>query len=327
MRIIHLRSHGWRFYRNWLIMVGTLAAVVLVAMVTWQANWPWHVYLLGSIPVYLLASTVLTAYRLTHPPINPQYHGTTPADVDLPFETVEFPGRDRLRLSGWYVPGSKRSAVVLVHGFGSRAIHMIYHATAVAIHGHGVLLFDLRAHGNSEGDTCTKGWREPQDLLGAVDYMQSRGDVDPDKIAVLGLSLGANTALQAAALADSIRAVIAEGPGPLVLADHGRPDNLLRLLFFPFNWLSYALLSLMNGTRPPAGILATIGQIAPRPILLISTGRGQERRWTQRCYQAAAEPKELWEITKARHGGGYFARPDEYTARLGAFLAAALENE
>ena len=51
---------------------------------------------------------------------------------------------------------------------------MLYHASAMAVYNYGVLMFDLRAHGSSDGDTSTAGWREVNDLLGAVDYLRSR---------------------------------------------------------------------------------------------------------------------------------------------------------
>jgi dipeptidyl aminopeptidase/acylaminoacyl peptidase len=160
----------------------------------------------------------------------------TPADAGLEYEAVEFRSRDDLTLFGWYLRGAKRAAVILVHGHGSKGIVMIYHASAMVAKGYTVLMFDLRAHGSSEGDVCTSGWLESSDLLGALDYLRSRDDVDGDKIGVLGLSLGGQVALRAAAQDESIRAVVAEDPNPAVLGDLGdKPTSLLAWIRYPRN--------------------------------------------------------------------------------------------
>ncbi len=319
MKAVRLRERSWRYYRNWLILVFMLGALVVGAL--WS---PWHVIVIWVLPAYFVGSAIFYAYRFTHPGVYPVARNLTPAQADLAYEIVEFPSRDGLQLFGWFVPGRNRAVIVLVHGFGSQGISMIYHANALAAYGYGSLMFDLRAHGSSEGDTCTWGWREINDLLGAVDYLQSRDDVDADKIGVLGISLGGQIALRAAAESTAIHGVVAEGPSVATLADHGgQPTTLRRWINYPINWLNYAMLSFMNGVRPPPGVLATIGRIAPRPLLLISTGRGGEQRVTRLFYQAAAEPKELWEISEGKHAGGYFARPEAYAEKIARLFETA----
>lgn len=320
MKRYRIRRRTWRFFRNWIVLM-LMWAGLIVAL--WMS--PVHLIPLWALPAYLIGSSIFYAYRLTHPRVLLAMLKVTPADADLAYEKVDFPSRDGLNLFGWYVPGQHRAAVIMVHGFGSRGISMIYHATALASRGYGVLLFDLRAHGSSEGDTCTGGWRETQDLLGAIDYLRSRGDVDPDRIGALGVSLGAQIVLLTAAQSDAIRGMVAEGPGPAVLADHGgRPAKLLRWLNYPSNWLYYAVRSFMSGEKPPSGILAGVAGIAPRPILLISTGRGKEQYFTRMIYDAASEPKELYELPEAPHSGAFFARPEEYSERIAALFDQAL---
>jgi hypothetical protein len=73
--------------------------------------------------------------------------------------------------------------------------------------------------------------------------------------------------------------------------------------------------------------LATIGEIALRPILLISTGTGTEQRWVRQIYAAASGPKALWEIPRARHGEGLFLQPEIYRRKLTEFFDQALGVE
>jgi hypothetical protein len=64
--------------------------------------------------------------------------------------------------------------------------------------------------------------------------------------------------------------------------------------------------------------------IAPRPLLLISTGRREEQRLVRRFYEAAGEPKSLWEIPDADLAGGWRARPEEYAAKIVGFFDETL---
>ena len=66
-------------------------------------------------------------------------------------------------------------------------------------HGYGVLLFDRRGEGASEGDPNIFGWAGDRDLHAAAEYLQGRPDVDPDRIGGIGFSVGGEMLLQAAA--------------------------------------------------------------------------------------------------------------------------------
>jgi fermentation-respiration switch protein FrsA (DUF1100 family) len=286
-----------------------------------RSPFPLYVYLLLAFPAYILGSSIHYAYRLAHPGGRFAMRRVTPGDAGLEYEKVEFLSRDGLRLFGWYVPGTNGATIILVHGHGSKGIAMIYPASALAAKGYGVLMFDLRAHGSSDGDICTSGWLEVNDLLGAVDYLKGRQDVDQDRIGTLGVSMGGQVVIRAVAQSAEIKAVVAEGPSPAGLEDlGGRPTTIRRWINYPVNWFSYKLTAFMNGAQPPSGILAEISKIAPRPLLLIATGKGAERSFTRLFYQAASQPKELWEITDARHAEGYFKDPVLYQSKIVDFF-------
>ena len=52
----------------------------------------------------------------------------------------------------------------------------------LGLHGYGVLLFDRRGEGESEGDPNVFGWGGERDLLGAAAYLRSRPDLDGSRI-------------------------------------------------------------------------------------------------------------------------------------------------
>ena len=50
----------------------------------------------------------------------------------------------------------------------------------LARHGYGVLLFDRRGEGRSEGEPNTFGWGGDEDIKAAIRYLKTRPDVDPE---------------------------------------------------------------------------------------------------------------------------------------------------
>src|SRR3712207_3686091 len=67
------------------------------------------------------------------------------------YEPVSFASSDGLELSGWYRSSRNRAAVVVVHGAGSDRTGAVAHAELLARHGFGVLVYDSRGRGESEG--------------------------------------------------------------------------------------------------------------------------------------------------------------------------------
>lgn len=154
----------------------------------------------------------------------------TPAEVGLAYEDVAFASADGTRLKGWFVPApeaGRQPVVVWVHGwpwnrYGNVSGRVPWQDADVdflnatrALHdaGFGVLLFDLAAHGESEGRfPLTYGVRESADLVGAVSYLRTRSDADGDRVGVIGMSAGGSTALYGAGAAAPIRAILAIQP-------------------------------------------------------------------------------------------------------------------
>ena len=134
-----------------------------------------------------------------------------------------------MALSGWYVPSRNGAAVVLLHGAGSTRSAVLPHAVVLADDGFGVLLYDARGHGRSQGRAMDFGWYGDLDVAAAVDFVAGQAGVEPGRVAALGLSMGGEEALGAAASDPRIRAVVAEGATTRVAGDkawlsdvHGR---------------------------------------------------------------------------------------------------------
>jgi len=252
--------------------------------------------LIAGLAAAALIGAALFFYRqLVRPVRQPLW--ATPEDAGLPFEDVEFPAGDGTRLSGWFINAGAGSGgtVVLVHGWpwnrlGEGADHLLGNVSgyrpvdllrlAHALHGAGyhVLSFDLRNHGMSAAHgPVTFGLAEASDVLGALDYLAGREDVDPQRMAAIGFSMGANTLLYALSRNAPLRAVVAVQPVSVRLfADRYAADVL-----GPFGRPVLALVDLMyartSGMRLQAiePLLAAAGS-GETPVLYV---QGEGDRW------------------------------------------------
>src|SRR4051812_1462745 len=111
-----------------------------------------------------------------------------------PFQRVELAG-DGLKLRGWRfaAEGPRRGVMVYLHGAADNRASSIAIAERYVARGFDVLAYDSRGHGESEGDACTYGFHEKRDLRRVLDT------VTAPPIVLIGTSLGAAVALQAAA--------------------------------------------------------------------------------------------------------------------------------
>lgn len=247
---------------------------------------------------------------------------TTPADRDLDYEDVSFTTGDGLTLHGWYIPSQNRAAVMLIHPMASNRLGVLEIAEFLARNGYGVLLFDLRAHGESDGEFLPFGGDEAQDVLAAVSYLKTRMDIDPDRIGAMGLSLGAQVSILGAARSEAIKAVVADAPCCTRSEDWPPPESLSDWLYVPYDLVFFPMLQWHSGVSEPESVRSAIARISPRPLLLI--GGGSEQRMQEHHYEAAGEPKTLWIIPEAGHISGLAARPKEYEDRVVAFFDQAL---
>ena len=244
-----------------------------------------------------------------------------PANLGARYEQVEFTTEDGLRLHGWYVPSRNGAAVIAFPGRSGPQKQ----ARMLVRHGYGVLLFDRRGEGESDGDPNALGWAGVADLNAAVEFLRGRSDVDPDRIGGIGLSVGGELLLQTAAESDAVKAVVSEGAGIRSVREALLTPDPERLLAVPVWAGTTVATAVFSNTAPPPNLESLVSRIAPRPVFLIFATKGQGgEQLSSDFHEAAREPKELWEIPEATHTGGITARPAEYEQRVIAFFDRAL---
>ena len=273
----------------------------------------------GLLVVYAFVYPVGVAMVVTHKFREPI--GDPPSAAYRP---VSFRASDGLELSGWYRPSRNRAAVVIVHGGGGDRTGTIRQAQLLGRHGYGVLVYDSRGRGESEGSPVAMGWGWEKDVAGALAFLQERPDVDPDRIGGLGLSTGADVLFEVAAEDRDMRAVVADGATAESFADYRDVKGLD--VAAPYWWTMYTAARVFSGSSPGEPLKKLVARVSPTPLLLISTGGSLPAELdANRVYvDAAREPVELWELPDVDHTAAIRARPREYERRVVGFFDQAL---
>jgi uncharacterized protein len=277
----------------------------------------------GLISVGVLALTanvlfpVSIAYVVTH---------TARAVVPTPnlgaaHEDVSFTTSDGLRLEGWFVPSRNGATVIAFPGRSGPQKH----ARMLVANGYGVLLFDRRGEGASEGDPNTFGWVGDRDLHAATAYLRSRPDVDPDRIGGIGLSVGGEMLIHAAAHSDAFKAIVSEGASGQSIRDQFVNTSTLDAI------LGYsavtAATALFTSTMPPPTLKSEVAKLAPTAAYFVYGENGQggsEEKPNKLLYSSAHAPKEIWEVPNGQHIAGITTEPAEYERRVIGFFDSAL---
>ena len=247
------------------------------------------------------------------------------ADLGAAYENVEFTTSDGLRLKGWYIPSKNRAAVIAFPGRSGPQKQ----ARMLARHGYGVLLFDRRGEGASEGDPNVFGWGGERDLHAAAAYLRSRADVDGSRIGGIGLSVGGEMLIHAAAHSDAFNGDRLRGSERTVDARRARE-------------------SATGGTtpRPPtqASLTAAVAVFNERAASAEPEERGRQDRAdaacssftasmarearrpgrTRRSTRPRASTKQIWEVPNGQHIAGITTQTAEYERRVVAFFDSAL---
>ncbi|CAM3477774.1 alpha/beta hydrolase [Corallococcus soli] len=254
------------------------------------------------------------------------FHYPKPAAVlpaDFPTaRDVTLRTEDGVALRGWYVPSRNKAAWVLAHGLSQTRVDMLPEARVLRDAGHGVLLLDLRAHGQSGGETSTWGDQERMDVRAALEFVRTQPDVDPARVGVLGFSIGSAAVAEVAAKDPQVAAVV---------------------LLSPFNtlWLAAAYDFRRFGVVTQTGALLpfwrrgirleevrtmdAVERIQPRPLLIVAGTEESGQPLLDELFARVAPYAQTWRIPGASHGDFTATAPQEYPRRLRAFADAALK--
>ncbi len=240
---------------------------------------------------------------------------------DTIVQTVYFQTSDNLKLEAWFLPSAgSKGTIAMFHGHGGKKSSLLREAAVFRQLGYHTLLLDFRAHGNSEGNTCTIGHEESEDVKLVYDYLKKK---DEKNILFYGVSMGAATVMKAITdyqLAPS--KIILEMPfGSLFEAVEGR----LKIMQLPPQPLA-TMLTFWGGTTQ--GFWAfnlkpvEFAKNIQCPVLL-QWGKRDPRvseAETNEIYENISTPKKLVVYEQSAHESLYKKEPAKWTSETTAFL-------
>jgi len=317
-------------YTGLLSLVSGLVLIGLGGVTLWRSrrrdDRPWWRYgrrallALGAVvAAWVVIFPLAISYVVTH-----ASRATVPAaDLGAPFEEVEFATDDGLLLKGWYIRSRNGAAVISFPGRASSQKR----AKLLARHGYGVLLFDRRGEGESEGDPNLFGWEGERDVHAAVRFLQGRPDVDPERIGGIGLSVGGEMMIAAAAESTAMKAIVSEGASGRSVRDIvANPGTTWQEVIG--NGIATAGTAVFSNNAPPPDLKSLVPKISAA-VFFVYGERGQptEEPANKAFYAVARAPKQLWEVPGSGHIGGTEAQPLEYERRIVAFFDRVLLGE
>jgi fermentation-respiration switch protein FrsA (DUF1100 family) len=279
----------------------------------------------------LKLAVVVAVAPLIAMPVSIAYVGSHAARSEVPparlgatYEDVTLRTSDGLELEGWYVPSRNGAAVIAFPGrSGTRK-----HARMLADNGYGVLLYDRRGEGASQGDPNGWGWDFDKDIEAGIEFLERRPDVEAGRIGGLGLSVGGEMLLQTAAKTTGLAAVVSEGAGARTLGEEvSDAAGLNKVSAFVSYLARDAANAVFSNQLPPEHLEKLIPKIGPRPIMLIHAGSRDVGTLNPDYYRAARGPKQIWEVPEGGHTDGIDVRPNEYERRVVSFFDDALLDD
>ncbi len=299
------------------------AGVVLVGLAAWipfhhrgGGRWAIRIVMVPAVvlAVYLVFMPVgvgIVDIHSLHRPI-----GNPPS---AEYETVRFTASDGVDLEGWYRASRNGASLLMISGGGGNRRSTLRHAEMLVRHGYGVLVYDPRGSGNSEGTINSYGWGWEKDAAAALDFLGTR----EDRIGVLGLSTGADIAIDIAARRRDVQAVVADGAAAIGYEDYEEyMDSAIQRA--PM-WLLFKTIEVIQGRSGPKESLADQIARSRAPHLIISAGP-PEKKWGELYDRAGGDRSELWYLPDAGHTAALRQYPDAYEERVVSFFDENLRS-
>ncbi len=222
---------------------------------------------------------------------------------------------------------------ILVHGFTDSSTGLAYLAESYQERGISTLSINLRAHSESEGDTCGLGCylTDGKDIAQWVFYLQSRFGNDVD-IILHGISMGGSAVIQSVFFYSlPVKLVISD----CTFSEYSKNVRSLVQRFFPKNFFStfivggiyffasiscYFANGFFFGKNNTKKIIKESSSNIP---LLLFHGEEDtlvEPHCAQELYESANGPKELVIVKGAAHIGSWFYQKDLYMDTIFKYL-------
>lgn len=279
-----------------------------------------------TLILFLLILSILVILFIGESLSKPQMRSIGGPPPNLEVEKVTIEKGDDNYVAGWFMPGEiNKPGILLLHSVRSNRTEMLSRSRFLNKAGYSVLLIDMQAHGETPGDRITFGFRESFDVKSAVEYL--RGRVEPNKVGVIGVSLGGAAILLGkptlnadAVILESVYSSIERAVENRIAIRVGAIGEYLAPLL---TWQINARLGISTEELSP---LKKISQLKA-PVMIIAGSDDLHTRVdeSQLLFNKANDPKYLWIIDGAKHQNFHTYAGNDYENRVLVFFQKYLE--
>lgn len=217
-----------------------------------------------------VVAILVSAYAISYPNIFKRISAMGTCAAPDGAQTVEIRSRGGHQLVSWYFQNvDRKDAVLICHGRSSSKANSLPYIQALSQQ-YSVLAIDFRGHGQNPYGRTSIGFRESEDVLGALDWLYKKGVTN---VAIFGHSMGAAAAIKAVSEHSSgcpqVRALALEGVFDdlgVVLSHHSRK------WFQPCTtrWGAFAIAEALCGYRIAENVPAEFVKNVGCPILVMN---------------------------------------------------------
>jgi pimeloyl-ACP methyl ester carboxylesterase len=255
-----------------------------------------------------------------------------PSQLGLSYKSFTVHTCDSVDLKAWFISTKENpdaATLIILHDINESKISLLASAKQFIDRGFNVCLVDMRAHGESTGLFYTLGNAESKDITLVIDSIYPW--LSNKNMAVMGIGLGANTALMAAHADKRIKCIIAQSPTDSLL------DYVKRFAYNKWSIGYYPLFGMMKrqleniiGNRLENINMAALSDCMDTPTMFIVgaadeiTPAADSRKVFDECI---ASNKEYWPVKRATHYNIIDLTGENYFNRISVFLVKAMPKK
>ncbi|GEM_PF-1631270 len=260
----------------------------------------------------------LSTYRMLHP--LPRF--LVAGSVRPSPRTITLTSPDQQTFEAWVLDAKTPRGVLLTcHGYRANRLQVTDIAGGLCWRGYTVVVFDLRGHGTRHGP-CTFGIRDLQDLGAILQWRKQQPELAGLPVGIVGLSMGASVACQAALQYPEIEAMVLDSAYARlfpILVKSIRRDYGLPMLFA---WLTWVGTSVALGRSLAALDPGRLGPRITRPAFVIH-GMEDQAVPVEHARELVSRwggPTDEWLAPHIGHVGMFVDQPEAYAERTTHFF-------